>query len=331
MIFIGEHGKIIMDKIIISGATGVIGIALVHYALEQQIQVLAICHRGSKRISRLPLGKGLQILELDLEEYADFINAGKEREYLGEYDCFFHLAWRGTTGAARNDMKLQLQNIQYTLDAVDLAASLGCKCFVGAGSQAEYGRVGGVMSSETPAFPENGYGMAKLCSGQMSRLRCRQLNMKHIWARILSVYGPGDAEGSLVMSAVLGFLGQCETQFTAGLQKWDYLYSKDAARILIGISKYGRDGQVFCVGSGRILDLKEYIHQIYKVITGREGTDEELGIGKRVYADKQVMYLQADITEWPAELKQEFIGNPMCCFEEGVRETVDWSRKFIRR
>lgn len=85
-------------------------------------------------------------------------------------DAFFHLAWTGTVGAARNDMFQQNKNVEYALEAVELAASLGCKIFVGAGSQAEYGRVEGKLCADTPVFPENGYGIAKLCAGQMTRI-----------------------------------------------------------------------------------------------------------------------------------------------------------------
>lgn len=317
-----------MKKIIISGATGAIGTALIRYALEQQMQVLAICHKKSKRIAWLPISDNLRILELDAEEYSDFVNNEEELSSLGKYDCFFHLAWKGTTGVARNDMNLQLSNIQYTLDAVELAAALGCKCFVGAGSQAEYGRVDGTISSTTQTFPENGYGIAKLCAGQMSRIRCEQLGMKHIWTRILSVYGPGDGENSLIMSAISGFLNQRQTEFTAGMQKWDYLYSGDAARILMGLAEYGSLGMVYCVGSGRIQLLKEYIHQIYREVNGEDATDEQLGIGLRPYMDKQVMYLQADVTEWPYELQREFAERPMCSFSQGIKHTIDWISNF---
>ena len=56
------------------------------------------------------------------------------------------------------------------MDAVNLAHRLGCEFFIGAGSQAEYGRVEGKLNAQVPTNPENGYGMAKLCAGQMSRV-----------------------------------------------------------------------------------------------------------------------------------------------------------------
>ncbi|MCM1231025.1 MAG: NAD(P)-dependent oxidoreductase [Ruminococcus flavefaciens] len=314
-----------MNKIVISGATGAIGIALIQCALERQMRILAICHRDSIRIKDLPKSANLCILELSAEEYSDFVSSGKdELKELGSYDCFFHLAWQGTTGADRNNTTLQLRNVRYTLDAVELAAAFGCKCFVGAGSQAEYGRAEGRLSSVTPTFPENGYGIAKLCAGQMSRIRCEQLHIKHIWTRILSVYGPGDGERTLIMSAINGFLNHEYTEFSAGMQKWDYIYSMDAARALMGLAEWGKDGYTYCIGSGKIRLLKEYIHQIYAVINEKDVSDEQIGIGKRSYMDKQVMYLQADTGEWPEELQEEFDREPMKSFCEGIQLTAGW-------
>ena len=82
------------------------------------------------------------------------------------------------------------------------AKTARCQVFIGAGSQAEYGRVEGVLTAQTPCFPENGYGMAKLCAGQMSRVECQTLGMAHIWTRILSVYGPHDGPATMILSLI---------------------------------------------------------------------------------------------------------------------------------
>ena len=121
-------------------------------------------------------------------------------------------------------MFLQNKNIEYTLDAVELAHHFGCSVFVGAGSQAEYGRVEGKLSDTTPTDPETGYGVAKLCAGRMSRVMCASLGIKHIWARILSVYGPYDGDGSMVTSTLKKMLRGEEPELTAGEQMWDYTF-----------------------------------------------------------------------------------------------------------
>lgn len=139
-------------------------------------------------------------------------------------------------------MALQTQNIRYTLDAVELAKQLGCQVFVGAGSQAEYGRVTGSLSAHTPAFPENGYGIAKLCAGQMSRIACRQQGIRHVWARILSVYGTFEGPNTMVMSSIRTLLRGERPLFTGSEQMWDYLFPKTLPTACILWRKRGLTG-----------------------------------------------------------------------------------------
>lgn len=309
-----------IQRIVITGATGVLGMALLHTCIEQRIHVLVITRKDSKRNTNIPKSEYIQRVYADASEY-DCMDVAKLTESgSNNYDAFIHLAWQGTTGVSRNDMELQTNNIQYTLAAVRLAHRLGCKVFVGAGSQAEYGRVEGYLNDKIMPAPENGYGMAKLCAGQMSRVLCRQLQLEHIWLRVLSVYGPYDNENSMVISAIRGFVEGKETAFTAGEQRWDYLYSGDAANMIWKLLADGKDGKLYCIGSGRERCLKDYIHDIYKVVCGNDATEEKLGIGKIPYAPKQVMFLCADISELEADIGSV----QLTPFLEGIKETVEW-------
>ena len=271
--------------IVITGPTGAIGMALIKRCLEQNIEVLAICHKGSKRIEKIPKDEHIMIIEADLKDYKDL-----NIEVTGDYDTFIHLAWNGTFGDTRNDMKLQSDNIKYTLDAVELANRLGCKTFIGAGSQAEYGRVDKPICPDTPAFPENGYGIAKLAAGQMSRIRCKQLGIKHVWTRIFSVYGPYDGEYTMVMSTLKKMSAGEETHFTAGEQIWDYVYSEDAAQMILDLAETAKHGTIYCIANGQSQPLKEYVKDMYEVT----GCKARLGLGDIPYSDKQVMCLCVD-------------------------------------
>jgi len=298
-------------KAVITGATGAIGMALIEELLRREIPTLVFCRADSARSSRIPDHPLLKKVNCSLSQMAEFQPNFDER-----YDVFYHFAWEGTTGEARNDMLLQNRNVRYTLDAVSLAARLGCHTFIGAGSQAEYGRVEGKLTPTTPAFPENGYGMAKLCASQMSRVACEQKGMRHVWARILSVYGPFDGGGSMVMSTIGKLTRGEKPSFTAGEQVWDYLYSGDAANAFIALAEKGRHGAVYCLGSGDPRPLKDYILAIRDAVN----PDASLGLGEVPYAPKQVMYLCADISS----LREDTGFVPAVTFEEGIRKTVRW-------
>lgn len=301
-------------RVVITGPTGAVGMALIQACAEKEAEVLAICHKGSERTADIPQSPLVTVLPADLSELGSLEPQGERT-----YDVFYHLAWMGTTGDARNDLKLQCKNMEYTIDAAELAARLGCHTFIGAGSQAEYGRVEGALTPETPVFPENAYGVAKLGAGQMSRLQCEKLGLKHIWARILSVYGPFDGENTMISSAVRKLLEGQRASFTPGEQLWDYLYSKDAAEALWRLGDTGVSGKTYVLGSGEKKPLKEYIMELYQAVKEVEENAGTLGIGDYEYAKNQVMCLWADISE----LTKDTGFCPGTSFAEGIRKTVE--------
>lgn len=233
---------------------------------------------------------------------------------------FSILHGHGTIGEQRNDLYMQNLNIKYTLDAVELAQRLGCNTFVGAGSQAEYGRVEGVISESTPARPENGYGIAKLAAGQMSRIIANQYNMKHIWTRIFSVYGPYNDKRTMIMQSISKMVKEKSSpEYTKGEQIWDYIYSKDVAEALYLIAEKGKANATYCIAQGESKPLSWYINEI------RNSIDKtiKLKLGAIPYATKQVMNLQADISS----LKKDTGFLPKYNFEQGIKETIKWYKE----
>lgn len=216
-------------------------------------------------------------------------------------------------------MNIQTQNIQSAIEAAETAKLLGCEVFLGAGSQAEYGRTEEKISPKLCEKPENGYGMAKLCAGQMTRVMCKRMGIKHIWCRILSTYGPYDGMQTMVMSGIRQMLAGEKPSYTKGEQLWDYLYCDDAANAFYLAAVEGKDGSVYCVGSGKTRSLKEYIFAIRDAVN----PNQEVGIGEIPYFENQVMYLCADITA----LTEDTGFIPQYSFEQGIKETVEWYKQ----
>lgn len=296
---------------VITGATGMIGLALIRCCIEKNIRVYAFCRKDSPKIKRIPKHNLVRIVECDLGELIYF-----PKDDIGKCDAFFHLGWSGTTGALRDDTSLQMKNIEDTLGAVELSRRLHCKVFIGAGSQAEYGITTHMLNENVPTFPTSGYGMAKLCAGQMSRLRCRQYGIRHVWARILSAYGPYDNENSLISYVIRSCKENVAAAVTPCEQMWDYIYCDDVAEALWRMAQSGKDGKVYCLGTGKARMLKEYLD----IIRQKTGFQGELGIGKLPYPPNQVMYLCADIIA----LRQDLDFELKVSFDEGIDRIIEW-------
>ena len=298
-----------MKRAIITGATGAIGTALIEELISNNVEILILARKQSKRICNVATHPLVKIIECSMDGYQSL-----DRISDTDYDIFYHLAWEGTIGAERNDMYLQNRNVKHSLDAVNLAKRFGCKRFIGAGSQAEYGRFNGELTPFTPVFPEMGYGFAKLCAGQMTRGYANQIGIEHIWVRILSVYGPYDGSQSMVMSTINKFMNNEIPKLTKGEQEWDFLFSRDAAKALFLIGNHGINEKTYVLGNGTTKTIKEYVEIIRNIVA----PDIVPDYGVIPYAEKQVMYLKSDISE----LKNETGWTPQTEFSDGIKEIL---------
>ena len=313
-----------MKRVIITGPTGAIGMALIEYLSNKNIEVIAVVRGDSKRKNQIVESETVIKVECglaEMEQLSQKVQTAVEEKNWNKdipIDVFYHFAWDGTFGDSRNDMYLQNRNVTYALEAVSAASKLGCGTFIGAGSQAEYGRYEGKLNAEVAAFPENGYGIAKLCAGQMTRILCEQIGMRHISTRILSVYGPYDGCNTMIMSMIRKMMEGERASCTKGEQMWDYLYSKDAAKMMYLLGEKGVDGKTYCLGSGMAKPLREYIEIIRNTINPQA----EIGYGDVAYSPKQVMHLCADIEE----LIKDTGYVSEYSFESGIKETI----KFVK-
>lgn len=293
-----------MKKIIVTGATGCVGSAIVRRALAQGMEVTCIVHEGSRRLGNLPQDERVKIVECNLSNY-NSLNID------GQHDAFIHMAWEKTFGASRDDAEVQMRNIQYTLDACHLAKRCGCTVFVGAGSQAEYGVQSVDLTPNLPVNPESGYGIAKYAAGKLSAMLCKSLGIRQNWVRILSVYGPNDGENTLISYVIRELKVGRSPELTKCEQIWDYLYADDAGDAILAIAEKGVDGKAYPLGSSIGRKLSDYIEDIRQAIN----PSVEVKLGVREYYPHQPMHLVADIKD----LNEDTDWKPCIPFEEGIK------------
>lgn len=303
-----------MQNIFITGSTSMIGAALAMQCLKEGKTVYAMVRANSPKIARLPVHENLHLIEGYLDDLASLPEKVPE-----PCDTFYHIAW-GHTGARRNDStELQALNIQYTLDAVRAAEAMGCRRFIGAGSQAEYGPKDlDKIGPDTETAPANPYGASKLAAGLLARMLCREIGMECIWPRIFSTYGIYDKESSMISVSLRKMLNGERTSFSPAEHRWDYLFSEDAGRAFYLMGEKGKDGSVYCIGSGQGRVLSEFIGEMAECC----GVPVQ-GIGDIPYpASGKIRNLCADISN----LTEDTGFVPQVSFREGISRTIEWMR-----
>ena len=281
-----------MKNVIVTGATSMIGAALIQALSEHQgaERIYAVVRKGCSKLERLPKDSRIMVVACDIDEYEQL-----PKLISTPCDVFFHFAWKATGGREVRNTAIaqQEQNIRFALDALAAAKKLGCTKFVGAGSQAEFGPLDlPKISPDSPTDPVEAYGVAKLAAGKLVRMQAKLWDMDCLWVRIFSIYGKFDSPHTLVASTLHKLLNGELTAFTAAEQRWDYLNEKDAGEAFYLIGENAVGNKVYCLGSGHARPLKSYIEEMRDMVA----PNAVLGFGKLSYPAHPVMNLCADIT-----------------------------------
>ncbi len=243
-----------------------IGIALCQYlsSFDGHL-VYAVCREDSNGLKRLPVNANIKVVYSDLK-YIDDI-----AKVIDRADVFINLAWTNTDQKGRNSAILQGLNVDYAKEAIRVAALKGCKLFVEAGSQAEYGFVEDLITEETPCNPELEYGKAKLRVFNEGSLLCESVGLKYLHLRIFSTFGENDRPWTLIMSAIDKMLKNEDLELSSCKQNWNYLYVTDCAKQIFLLCQYLFNKSEFKLGVYHIASkdtrsLKNYMEEMKSVL-----------------------------------------------------------------
>lgn len=312
-----------MQSAVVTGANGFLGSALVAELRAHGVKVLAVVRDtgwlpgdcGIKQLSqdrgieRLPEDNGIERLVLELSQLDRLAQLTEPR-----WDIFYHLAWDGSAGEARKDVALQLHGAQATVQAVQAAKTLGCRMFIGAGSIMEKEIL---AASATPGLrPGAGhiYSSAKLAAHHMSECAASELGIGHIWPVITNAYGEGERSPRFLNSTIRKIIRGETLNFTAGVQNYDFIHVRDAAKALRLLGQCGKPFREYVLGSGAARPLREFLLELREVLAPQQ----EFVFGGVPFEGTQLPLELFDIT--PLVRDTGFV--PEISFAQGIRQTM---------
>lgn len=275
-------------KYIVTGATSFLGQEMILALAQTGAQVVAVCR--DKRKLRVEVATCCTIVELLLKDY------GQLPDVVDKADVLIHLAWEGTGHDGRDATLVQQENVAYSLDAMRAAAKMGCKLFVMAGSQAEYGITMEPQKEDMVCEPFSEYGKAKLRMWNEGSMLADELGMKYLHLRIFSLFGEHDHPWTLVMSAVDKMLRNDPMELSPCTQNWNFLYVKDAAQQIIRLCNHALQTETFGpdiynIASDDTRPLRAFVEEM-RVITN---SHSDLHYGAVI--PQQIVSLQPDMTK----------------------------------
>ncbi len=218
-----------MHKILVSGATGFIGIEVA--------KQLAGAGSHPRLMVRRPL-RGVILQKLDAEiVQADLRDPRSLERALRGVDTVIHLGARAAFVAYR---KLHPSIVRGSVNFMQAAIRAGVKRFVYAGSLLVYPGHPAPIDQHTPAAPRCGYGHAKYRAEVEIRRMARGAGMTFVSLRLPHVYGTYSLLFDQIRRGRIIFPGP-------GTNHFSHLHVHDAARALIRAAHSAREG-VYVIG-----------------------------------------------------------------------------------
>jgi nucleoside-diphosphate-sugar epimerase len=243
-------------RVVLTGSNGFIGKAILKYLIENGHEVYCLIRKDSGYSKQQGIFYG------NLEDIYESKLVTEIKNW--HPDVFCHMGWRGVGGNSREIADNNVYNLKLVLDTIKLANDTGCEKWIGAGSQAEYGIQNKLLIENDECLPVTNYGKAKLKAGTEALALCDKMNITGCWARIFSVYGPGDHTEALIPYVIQKMKTNEAPNLTSCTQFWDFLFIEDAAKALIALAENRTKG-VYNIASGRTVQIKEVVENIASI------------------------------------------------------------------
>lgn len=222
-------------------------------------------------------------------------------------DIALLFAWNGTRRKERNNFILQFLNYYYTCKLILELIKLGTPKFFLAGSQAEY-----YSNLFSPHFSWYGY-FKKQTQKWVQKKTISTDGLSYLECRFYSIYGPGDYNDSLVIYLIRQMAINKEINLTCADNVWNYLYVKDAARLIQHLIYEKNSNGVYDIASDNSMVLKWYIEKIKSIMDSKS---------KLNYCYIKTENMSKDLSPNLNPIVNLLGQYKEFTFEEGIRETI---------
>jgi len=300
-----------MKRVLLTGATGLIGRHCLLTLLAQGYEVHAVSTRAA-----LVLPPGVHAHQADLLDPAQ---AAALLEVV-QPSHLLHLAWYTQPGAYWTSLE-NIRWVQASLGLLQAFAAHGGQRVVMAGSCAEYDWSYGYCTERiTPLRPATLYGKAKHALQLLEDAFAEQAQISAAWGRIFFLYGPHEYPERLVAAVTRALLQGQPARCSHGNQIRDFLYVQDVADAFVALLASDVRGGVN-IASGAPITLKQIIYRIADMLAQRGLV--QLGALPAPASEPPLLVANTD------RLANEVGWHPAYDLERGLEQTVLWWKETL--
>lgn len=300
-----------MKNVLVTGASGFLGKNLVAALTQKKCRVYALARHFDAELQN-----NRNVVCVDVNGK----NVEEIRKVLPNeaFDCMFHLAWAATSGPARADYNVQLDNVRLTCDYAKLCGEIGCKRMVYASSINEMETYEYLQSDDIEPSGGYIYGTGKLAAHLMGETVAKLNGVEFLPVIITNIYGVGERSARMIYTSINKLVHKEHCSFTAGYQTYDFIYITDAINSIIAVAEKGKAFNRYYIGSGEPKPLREFLLEMRDIVD----PEAEIGLGDIPFKGVDISYGQFDLKK----IEKDTGYKNQVSFAEGIRMTAEFVR-----
>lgn len=240
-------------KILITGASGFIGINLTKAFLKKEYKIFSISRNNTNIFLNNVIFK-----QCDINNIENLAND------ILEFDpnVVIHCAWDGGNSYIDINNQKQFNNVLNSYKLLEVISKLKKVHFICMGSATEYGETNIIIDETTIENPNSFYGISKFSFKMLSYNFCKQNKIQWSWIRPFYTYGPHDITTRLIPKTIISCLHGENIELNSCNSVIDYLFIDDFVDGVINIVEKKLEG-VYNICSGKQFLIKDIINEIY--------------------------------------------------------------------
>jgi dTDP-6-deoxy-L-talose 4-dehydrogenase (NAD+) len=241
-------------KVMVTGATGFVGLHVVNELLTRGHSVVAIA-RDIERARKMPWFDRVDFVQCDLHENFEQLLVPENLP-----SAIVHLAWPGLPNY--RDFFHISENLPADLAFLEAAVKAGVKHLIVAGTCLEYGMQYGPLTEEMETEPSTPYGFAKDALRKSLQLLQQEKPFTLQWLRLFYMHGEGQNKNSLLAQLDRAIdEGQTVFNMSMGDQLRDFLpIQKVAENFALALENPQIEGIINCC-SGKPVSVLDLVQQ----------------------------------------------------------------------
>jgi len=315
-------------RVLITGATGLVGSWLVRELLKRESMVVALVRDIDYQTEFYRSKDYLQaaIVNGSLENYTTIDRAINEHNI----DTVFHLGAQTIVGAAHREplqtFESNIRGTYHILEACRRHRDLVERIVI-ASSDKAYGIADKLPYTEDmPLKGCHPYDVSKSCADLLAQTYSHTYDMPVVIARCGNIYGGGDLNWSRIVPGTIHSLLNNQRPIIRSNGKYlrDYIYIKDIVDAYINlaelITKKNISGEVFNFSTESRITVIEIVNEIRTIMDKEELEPKILNLNLKEIPEQSLSAQKAHkILAW----------YPKYDLKRGLSETVDWYKNYF--